>query len=68
MMVTIFIIVTCRPTARERVGTHVAVEMDSWKPTHYGAMFPWIRVQVINIHFCGYGNERCFLSVSSDDI
>jgi hypothetical protein len=26
-------IVTCKPIARERVGKHVSVEMDSWKPT-----------------------------------
>jgi hypothetical protein len=35
--------VTCRPIARKRAGKHVSVEMDSWKPTRYGATFPWIR-------------------------
>jgi hypothetical protein len=47
-------IMTCRPIARERVGKHVPMEMDSWKPTRYGEhvtvdkgdeqAFPWIRI------------------------
>jgi hypothetical protein len=40
-------IVTCRPTARERVDKHVSVKMDSWKPTHYETCF------------LGYENESC---------
>jgi hypothetical protein len=44
-------IVTCRPIARERVGKHVSVEIDSWKPT---------RRRVINRRFLGYGNEDVF--------
>jgi hypothetical protein len=29
-------IVTCRPIARQRIGEHVSVEMDSWKSTRKG--------------------------------
>jgi hypothetical protein len=41
-----------RPIAREPVGKHVSVEIDSWKPT---------RRCVINRHFLGYEIERRFL-------
>jgi hypothetical protein len=43
--------VTCRPITRERVSKHVSVEMDSWKPTRYGATCPWIR---------GTGDQQAF--------
>jgi hypothetical protein len=32
--------VTCRPIAKERADKHVSVEINSWKPTHYGTRFP----------------------------
>jgi hypothetical protein len=48
------------PIARERVGKRVSVERDSWKRTRYVTRFSGYGVRVINQHFRGYGNERCF--------
>jgi hypothetical protein len=56
---TLVNIVICRPVAREQVGKHVSMEMDSSKPA---------RRCVINRRLFGYGNKRCFLSVRLDDI
>jgi hypothetical protein len=52
-------IVTCRPIARERVGKHVSMELDPWKPS---------RRCVINRCFFVHGNKRRFLSVQPDRV
>jgi hypothetical protein len=40
------------------LGNNISIEIDSWKPTHYGMKFPWIRM--INKHFLGYEMKDIF--------
>jgi hypothetical protein len=45
------IIVICRSIAKQRLVKHVSEEVSWWKPTRYGATYPWIQ---------GTGDQQAF--------
>jgi hypothetical protein len=50
--------VTCRRVAREQVGKHVSMEMDSWKPARHYLVHRRVhgyRIPVTNRRFHGHG-------------